>query len=310
MPRPGPASLFALLAALSACAAPTESAQRTGQRTCVFGAGAVSPLLGAAGTVVEGSVNGQPAKLEVSTGIGLTSVLPGSVQALGLPTDPVRRTGTGARGSDADVRQNVRVRGLRAGGQDWGDRSVAVRPYFMPDGSPPAFDAMLGADLLRETELELDLPARRAAFHARRDCRPGAPPWTPASSVPMDQHNHGSPVIAVRVNGQEVRALIHSGNNATVMTRRLADRLGLTQADATGRDVRSHGTRAGVSRGQEFRVKEMAVGQEALRDVPVVVSANGTGGTEEMVLGQDWLRRRKVWLSFGGRRVFLARPGE
>ena len=47
-----------------------------------------------------------------------------------------------------------------------------------------------------------------------------------------------------------------------------------------------------------------------VRNVPVVVTADGTGGQEELVLGQDWLQHRKVWLSFGGRRVFLARAGE
>jgi predicted aspartyl protease len=309
MPRLSLTTLIALLASLSACASPMDGAPRTAQEECVFGAGDVSPLRGPTGMVVAGSVNGEPATLEVSTGLGLTSVLPGSVQALGLPTDPVRRSGFGGRGPD-DVRQNVRVRSLRVGGQDWTDRSVAVRPFFMPDGSPPAFDAMIGANLLRETELEVDLPARRVAFHPRRNCRPGAPPWAPASSVPMDMQNHGSPVIVARVNGHAVRALIHSGNNATVMTRRLADRLDLVRADAAGRRVRSHGTHPGVSRGQEFRVDELAVGEEVLRNVPVVVTADGTGGQEELVLGQDWLRHRKVWLSFGGRRVFLARAGE
>jgi predicted aspartyl protease len=169
---------------------------------------------------------------------------------------------------------------------------------------------MIGAELLRETELELDLPARRITFHARRGCRPGAPPWAAASSVPMDFQIHGAPVVVARVNGHAVRALIHSGNNATAMTQGLADKLGLSRADATGRRVRSHGTDPGVSRGQEFRVKEIAVGQEVLRDLPVIVTAGGTGGPEELVLGQDWLRHRKVWLSFGGRRVFLAEAGK
>ncbi|MBD0275032.1 MAG: retroviral-like aspartic protease family protein [Acetobacteraceae bacterium] len=122
----------------------------------------------------------------------------------------------------------------------------------------------------------------------------------------MDFQIHGAPVVVARVNGHAVRALVHSGNNATAMTRRLADKLGLSAADATGRRLRGHGTDAAVSRGQEFRVKEIAVGQEVLRDVPVVVAAEGTGGPEELVLGQDWLRRRKVWFSFGARRVFLA----
>ena len=308
MVRRPPTPLFALFALLSACASPTDGAPQTAQAECVFGAGEFAPLRGSTGMTVAGSVNGEPARLEVSTGLGLTSVLPGSAQALGLPTDPARRTGFSGRGGEP-VRQNVRVRSLRVGGQDWGDRSLAVRPYFMPDGSPPAFDAMIGANLLREVELEIDLPGRRVAFHPRRGCRPGAPPWAPAGSVPMDMQSHGSPVIPVRVNGHEARALVHSGNNATVMSRRLADRLGLPQADATGRRVRSHGTDPGVARGQEFRVKEIAVGGEVLRDVPVVVTAEGTGGVEDLVLGQDWLRHRKVWLSFGGRRLFLAPAG-
>ncbi|MBD0275031.1 MAG: aspartyl protease family protein [Acetobacteraceae bacterium] len=175
MPRPTSTTLLFLCAFLSACASPQDVPPRTAQGDCVFGAGDVSPLRGPEGMVAAGSVNGEPAMLEVSTGLGLTSVLPGSVQALGLPTDPVRRSGFAARSGDT-VRQNVRVRSLRVGGQDWFNRSVAVRPFFMPDGGPPAFDAMIGADLLRETELELDLPARRVAFHSRRGCRPGAPP--------------------------------------------------------------------------------------------------------------------------------------
>lgn len=306
--RPSTALLALSAALLAACASPVDGTPRTAQGECAFGTGDVSPLRGGTGTVVAGSVNGQPAMLEVSTGLGLTGILPGSVQALGLPTDPVRRSGFAGRGGDT-VRQNVRVRSLRVGDQDWFDRSVAVRPFFMPDGSPPDFNAMIGADLLRETELELDLPARRIAFHSRRDCRPGAPPWTPASSVPMDVQIHGAPIVVARVNGHAVRALIHSGNNATAMTQRLADKLGLAAADATGRRARSHGTDPGVSRGREFRVKEIAVGQEVLRDLPVIVTAEGTGGPEELVLGQDWLRHRKVWLSFGARRVFLAPVG-
>ena len=309
MPRRPPMTSLALCALLVACASPQDGPSRTAQGECVLGAGDVSPLRGPTGVVVAGSVNGQPALLEVSTGLGLTGVLPGSVQALGLPTDPVRRTGLTGRGGDT-VRQNVLVRSLRVGDQDWSNRSVAVRPFHMPDGSPPAFAAMIGADLLRETELEIDLAARRVAFHARRDCGPGAPPWAPASSVPMDFQIHGAPVVVARVNGHAVRALIHSGNNATAMTQGLADKLGLSGSDATGRRVPSHGTDPGVSRGQEFRVKEIAVGQEVLRDLPVIVAAAGTGGPEELALGQDWLRHRKVWLSFGGRRVFLAEVGK
>ena len=307
MASPPPKPLLAVLAFLSACASSADGTPPSAQRECDFGSGEVAMLRGAAGTVVPASLDGRPVMVELSTGLGLTSVLPGSVPVLGLPTDPFRRTAFARDGGT--VQQNVRARSLRIGAHEWADRSLAVRPFFMPDGSPPAFDAMVGADLLREADLELDLPARRVAFHPRRNCRPVAPPWTPAVSVPMDLQNHGAPVVVARVDGQAVRALIHSGNNTTSMTRAMADRLGLLRTEAMGRRVRGHGTDPTVSRGQEYRVAELAVGQEVLRDVPVVVTPDRIGNTEEMVLGQDWLRRRKVWLSFGSRRVFLAPMG-
>ena len=115
MPRRSSTPLFALFAFVSACASPMDGAPRTEQAECAFGSGEVSPLLGSTGMTVAGAVNGQPAVLEVNTGLGLAAVLPGSVQALGLPTDPVRRSGFAGRGGDAP-RQNVMVRSLRVGG--------------------------------------------------------------------------------------------------------------------------------------------------------------------------------------------------
>ena len=300
--------LAGLVALLPACTAPTESEARGPLPACGLGPGAMVPVPDGEELTVAGTLNGQPVRLDIDTGLGLTSLLPGFVERMNLPLDARRQSGTIQEGRTV-LRQNVLVTGLRTGSHEWGGRSLAVRP-ILTSGGPPRFDGMVAADLLRDTELELDLPARRVTVFAQRNCRAEGPPWASgAVRVPMELPNNGVPVVTVRVNGQEVRALIQSGNNRTVLSRGLADRLGLGQAQATGVRTRSHGPEMRVGRGEEYRLDELALGEDVVRGMPVVVSATGTASTEPMVLGRDWLARRKVWLSYHGRRLYLARTG-
>lgn len=122
----------------------------------------------------------------------------------------------------------------------------------------------------------------------------------------MEVHGFGVPVIAVRVNGQSVRARIQSGNNANTMSEALANRLALSTP--TGRRGSTYGSDPIGQRGREYRLDEMAVGEEVLRDQLVFVTADLGRPEEDLVLGQDWLRHRKVWFSFTNRRLFLERP--
>jgi hypothetical protein len=297
-------ALPGLLAACAAVPAPLAEAPRGAQSVCAFGAGDSVPLVGAAGMNLTVLVNETPLLLQVSTGLGISSLQPGTVQRLGLPRDPRRQTGF----SDGETSQNALVRSLRIGGREWTGRSLGVRPVFTPGGAPPGYEGWVAADLLRETELEIDLPARRVAFHVPRDCRAGPPPWTPVASLPVELQEHGIPVVTVLVEGQPVRARLQSANNVTLLTRALATRLGVTQA--TGVKGRVDGTRLVPSRAPQYRLRELAAGGEVLRDVTVAVVEGSLGPQAEMALGQDWLQHRKVWLSFANRRLYLAAPGD
>ncbi|WP_309228504.1 aspartyl protease family protein [Roseomonas sp. KE2513] len=268
----------------------------------MFDESATAPLQGSSSLNVADEINGKPVVLEVSTGLGLTSLLPDVAKRLGLPEDPRRQSSYPSPGGPVTQR-NVLSRSILALDHEWSGRSLAVRPFFGHAGGRPGFDGVLGADLLREAELEIDLPAHRIAFHRPLNCRPGAPPWAPAASAPVELRGLGVPVITVRVNGQPVSARIQSGDNATSMTEALASRLAL--GNATGRRTRSFGSDPAGRAGREYRLDEIAVGDEVLRDQLVVVTPGLGGSEEQMILGQDWLQRRKVWLSFINRWLFL-----
>ncbi|WP_419898247.1 retroviral-like aspartic protease family protein [Roseomonas sp. USHLN139] len=296
------AAALGLLLAGCATSAPPLAA-RAPQPECVFTDAGLVPLQGAGGLAVAGAINGTPLRFDVNTGLGITALLPGVANRLGLPTDPRRQSSFSDSGGVAQ--RNLLARSIVAGGQEWSDRSLAVRSYRSEGDAP--FDVMLAADLLRETELEFDLPGRRLGLHRRQDCQGGGPGWTPAASLPVVLAEHSVPVLALRVNGQPVRAALQSGNNRTLLSRRAAERLGLLQNAVRGSTTRASGTSSETARGQEYILREFAFGEVVLRDFPVVVLRDSVG-SEEMVLGHDWMRDRRVWLSYASRRLFIAAP--
>jgi len=300
---PLPAPIGALLAvlALAGCALPAEAAERRARPACVPAERDVIALEGPWGARAAARIDGQPAVLEVSTGLRLSSLQPETVQRLGLPEDPRAQSGY-ATPAGRVTRQNVRLRSLRLGGREWTAPSLAVRPFPILPGAP-VYDGVIGGDLLRDSELEIDLRGRRAAIRPVRDCLPGDPPWTVGGRAPLLGDGGGAPVVTLRVNGQAVRARIASGDNATSMKEGTAARLRLDRP--TGRRSTVYGSDPVGRRGREFRLDEVALGEEALRGFPVTVVPDEMAGSDEMVLGQDWLALRRVLISYTRRQVFL-----
>lgn len=295
-----------VLATLGACA-PADApapATRADLPACAPGERDALPLLGSQGMNLEGSVNGQKVMMSLSTGLGLTALLPATAQRLGLPADPMRQSSF-ASGSGPITRQNVTVRSLRVGTRDWGSLSLAVRQMFPPAGETMDFDGLLAANLLRGLEVGIDMPARRATLFNPQGCRPGTPPWPVAASLPVEMMEHGTPRISVRVEGQVVSARIASGQDRSSMARSLAERLGLARTNTT---VRAYGTNPDAIRGRVYRVRELAAGEEVLRNLEVTGYDGESEGGAELTLGRDWLSHRAIWLSYPQRRVYLAAP--
>ncbi len=291
-----------LLALLAACAGTAGDAPRGAPPDCVFTEDGLLPLRDASGVVVAAQIDGRALAMELNTGLGLTSLQPEVAERLRLPEDPRAQSSYRGPGGAVIARRNLLPRSLRVGGQDWTGRSIAQRPFYGSGGGRPGFDGVIGMDLLRDTELDLDLPRRRVALHRARGCRL-VPPWPGAAGAVLELSAAGVPSVSARVNGQMVRARIHTGNNRSVMSERLARQLALSTP--TGQQGRAYGASPDARPTREFRLDELALGQEVLRDQTVVVVPGGAE-EEDLTLGRDWLERRRVWLSFPGRRIFLA----
>ena len=188
-----------------------------------------------------------------------------------------------------------------------GGTSVMVGPLPVNtvDGKPIA--GLLGRDFLSPFDLDLDLPNGRLTLFDVQGCSVGFLPWTtPYAAIPAIPSVDSALVVQVVVNGRALRALIDTGASGSLITASGMFRLGLTP-ELLARDPVGSGAGVGPApvpmRHHHFA--EMRVGPVATRDPTLWVAPVHTVPIVDMLLGTDWLRSRRVWLSFATKQMFV-----
>jgi predicted aspartyl protease len=248
-------------------------------------------------------LNGRPALLVVDTGAEATTITPAAAAALSLPRDP--RHDSVLYGISGPIRTpNVRLRQLAIGDVVRADQSLGLGEMPAFPGMVPPVAGLLGTDVLAGYEVELDLPAGRMALYTASGCA-GYTPWPGATEVPLVRTRSGLAFVTAIVDGSEVRALLDTGARTTLLARRTAAALGVTDASLAS-DPRRQGMGIGLG-GIDFRrhrFAELGLPGALARDVPANVAELRLPGVE-MLLGADYLGPRRVWISYATSRLFL-----
>jgi len=258
---------------------------------------------------VDAAIGGTPVTMLLDTGAQGMLLTPQIAKALRLPIDPGRSTRLLGTGGTRDA-PNVILRGLMIGGAWMADASVPVAELPGVPRMEPPLAGLLGAPLLAAFDLDLDVPHGRMALYDAFGCGASLPPVPPPYSVlPLDVTPEGEAFISVQINGVRLLALIDTGSRATILTEQAALRVGLGgPAPASA----AAPTSVNVARGvdgvpmpvRHLRASTMQVGTEVLTDAPVSVSPLQLD-RGDMLLGLDYLGRRRVWVSYRNRRVVI-----
>lgn len=288
-----------LAALLSACAAP-----------CSYGPGDVLPISLAGGKpVVPVDLNGRRVPFMVDTGATGTSLFSQTAVSFRLPVDA--RRSTTARGIGGESRlQNALVAHLRVGQMELNNLSLPVVNITRAEGVPMA--GLVGADLLRLSDVEMDFPQRRFVLHRNNGCVAGPPPW-PAGydEIPLDVLPNGLTRLRVRVDGTELWALLDSGADHSTLLLSTAQQLNVPASVLTGKPAGSvHGV--GDTR-LELRVQRfqtLQVGAEIMRDQPIGIMDLEGDYPFDMILGLDYIASRRMWLSYALGRLYVQRGEE
>ena len=257
--------------------------------------------------IVTLSANGVPVTLLLDTGAEGTILTPAVAQRIGAqrPRVEFQRQLRGIAGSLESNEAELRSFTLGRVAIPW--RRVRVAPVNVASVFSGPLDGVLGADTLSSFDVDFDLPGHRMVLYQKQTCPGAAPAWTePYATVSAGRSRGDHLFFPVRLDGRRTDAFIDTGSQFTVLSTRAALALGVTAAVlARDRMVTVRGAAGEQLAARVHRFSQLEIGAETIRN-PEIVVTDVSLSDADLVLGIDFLKSRRLWLSYGSQQIFLS----
>ncbi|GAB2545775.1 aspartyl protease family protein [Rhodanobacter koreensis] len=276
-----------------------------------YGTLPVEMVGGRATTMVK--INGNDTRFIIDTGAFFDTMSRANALALGLKLRPApfgyRISGIG--GTAAVEFAQV---------EEFGILGATLKHIGFIVGGTDTGHGLLGANLLDLADLEIDLAHGKLTLFSAEHCdKLALAYWSKdgynvADIVPAVNPNDRRTFLKVMINGKKVRAVLDSGADATLLTRRAAERVGI---DLSGSEVgagNGFGIGARTVKTWTAPIDSFSVGTETIQHSQMqVIDGDIGGGETDMLLGVDFLlahhmfianSQKKVYFTYNGGRVF------
>jgi predicted aspartyl protease len=261
---------------------------------------------------VDSSINGVPARAMIGTASYTTFLMRSTVERLGLKVRATGRYSMGIGGAERTYR--TWLRDFSLGASHTGETEMLVIGDSAARGGP---DAVVGADLLLRTDMELSLAGKYLRFFGPSgDCtNTHLAYWDrDAMAVPFTgkESNSNKPLFMVMVNGVELTAQIDTSAAHSVLTRHGAERAGI-RFDAPGirhgDKVKGFGDEALETRLATFDT--FTIGDETIKHADLMIVDDSPQGrsTVDMQLGLDFLRAHRILFAMRQKRLYVSYLG-
>jgi predicted aspartyl protease len=257
------------------------------------------------------NINGTDVEMTLDTGAMRTLVTEETVKRLGLHLDEWRSTmmqgiGGYSRHRDA-VLDSIALAGrpMRRFGSA-PDLDVAVSVLGETDVNGHHIAGILGADYLSTVDIDLDVRGRTMSLYSVSGCSGAFIPWKGAfQRVPVDLARGRLVLMHARLDGNPVSAALDTGADDSVVGSVAAARGGVTP-DVLSRDRAGVGTGVGANTFtiHYHRFAELRLGDGVFPNTTLLVVDLPTAPFE-MLIGLDFLRTRRAWISYGTSQLFL-----
>ena len=260
------------------------------------------------GPTITGQINGQPAHMLLNTGsteIFLTRTATERHKLTRWPSNEMfQGLGSTSRAYTA------RVREFKAALASMKHGELRVQNDF---GSPPPYEAVLGASFLLQTDFEMSLATKEIRFFQPSNCdNRSLAYWDPdAIELPFlgGTSESSRPAFTLLVNGKKVKAIIASGASFTVLTLPAAQRLGLKLAAPDGvRQSDQVDTGSSIAGLWNTTLESLQLGGENIQNAEVGV-VEGSFQDIDLILGADFLRTHRVLFAMSQQKLYVSYVG-
>jgi predicted aspartyl protease len=260
--------------------------------------------------IVMGTVNGKPTRMIVDTGAYETFLFRAGAERLGLRLDTTGKYSSGIGGTS--VNYVTRVDDFSVGIAHSGKAPIQV----IGNSSRPDGDALVGADFLLQTDMELSLADKYLQFFRATGCGDTYLAYWDGKAMEIPfagkEERSNKPYLTVELNGVKLRAILDTGAPRNSVTRHAAELAGI-RIDDPG--VRKGGKTGGIG---DERVDtwfatfdSFSIGPESMKHVDLVIrdeSSRGRGPVD-VVLGVDFLRAHRILFAMSQNRLYMSYLG-
>ncbi len=304
---------FGLVVALVALGPPAHSA-------CVMRELGEMPVTFVGGLpMVDATVDGHAVRLIVDTGSEANQLFAGPATSLGLSLRSL--TGIMTHGSgDAYAAKIARVKTFKVGNMTDGDVEMYVTERHSSGAS-----GVLGAETLLRDDVEFDFPHNRVRFFAPESCKGDQLVyWGSAYTViPTYRKSAGQIEISVTLNGAPLLGLLDTGSVVSSLTSTAAalagvssESPGVVDADS-GRNEGDCSNRTCIAVFSTFGIADETIKNARLEfsdrfsdDRRAAIGPDsGLKEAPQMLLGADFFRAHRVYVSTSQRNIYLSYVG-
>jgi predicted aspartyl protease len=253
------------------------------------------------------AANGHSVTLILDTGAERTVLTPAVAERIGAqrPAIEFQRQIRGLAGNL--LSHEVELRSFAVGEVDIPWRRVLVAPVMMAKVFPTPLDGLLGADVLSDFDIDIDLPRHQLTFYQKQICSTAAPDWAGSHTAISTGLSHGQRLFfPVQLDGHRTIAVLDTGSQITAVSTSTARTFGLSEGVlARDRSVTTQGVAGEVLTSHVHRFAKLEVGAAVVHNPEIIVTDLKLTDAD-MLLGIDFLKSRRVWLSYGSRRLFIS----
>ena len=255
------------------------------------------------------TVDRHPLDLLLDTGSAKSLLTETTVQRLHIPQDG--RTFTVAIGlGGGSLKADAKVDSMLLGDTPLDVDRMSVNAF----SGGPNIDGVLGLDVLRDFDLDIDGPDRALTLYRVRDCEQAAPPWQEtATAIDGISTRMGWMAMPFEINGIAGTAVVDTGASFTTILPSMLRRLGMTGQDLVkDRLMETHVIAGADAEMRIHRFRTIRIGPVTAHNaaLPVLVHEppplGGGRHFEDGMVGQDLLRDRRVWFSLRTGRLYLS----
>jgi predicted aspartyl protease len=198
--------------------------------------------------------------------------------------------------------QAIHVKSLQIGAL-----KIDKRAHFMiaPAGSSGRLDTgLLGINILKNFDLELDMAAKKVGFYVSHDC-PGKSPvhWAAQwGEVPMRVDNHV--IIDVTLDGKRVSAYLDTGATKSVIDTELAKDFGSDPGASNAADDEFLAISGESVKAHRAGFKTLSVSDIGVHN-PEFFVTKVYSPSVKMILGMDKLRSLHLYFAFKQKKIYV-----